>query len=64
MTETTYLRPVYTKRQYQRCNNASYTVLIENNRVAPEWGCNPFLSDSIVFNEDIVASVITELSQH
>ena len=25
------------------CDDASETVLIENNRVAPEWGCNPFL---------------------
>ena len=24
------------------------TVLFENNRVAPEWVCNPFSSDSIV----------------
>ena len=54
MTKTTYIGPVYTKRQHQRCNNTSYTVLIENNRVALEWGCNPFLGDSIVFNEDIM----------
>ena len=42
------LGPVYSKRQSQRCNNncddASNTVLIENNGVAPEWGC----SNSIV----------------
>ena len=25
--------------------------IMETSRVAPEWGCNPFLSDSILFNE-------------
>ena len=46
------------------------SVLIENNFVAggnngvtPEWACNPFLSDSIVFDENRIASVIVELSQ-
>ena len=23
-------------------NDASDTVLLENNRVTPDWGCNPF----------------------
>ena len=32
--------------------------------ITPEWDCNPFLSDSIVFNENSIASVIAELSQH
>ena len=39
------------------------TVLIENNGFAPDWGCNPFLSDSTVFNENSVASIIAELWQ-
>ena len=30
-------------RLRQHCDDASDTVFIENNRVAPEWGCNPFL---------------------
>ena len=48
----------------QLCDDVSDTVLIENNRVAPEWGCNPFSNDSIVFNKNIIASIIAELSQH
>ena len=35
----------------------------DNSAVAPDWDCNPFLSDSILFNENIVASVIAELFQ-
>ena len=46
----------------QLCNNVSDTALIENSRVAPEWVCNPFLSDSIVFNENNIASIVTEVS--
>ena len=42
------------------CDNASDPVLIENNVVVPEWDCNSFSSDSIVFNENSIASVITE----
>ena len=38
--------------------NVSDSVLIENNGVTPEWGCNPFSSNSIVFNENNIASVI------
>ena len=39
---------------------ATYLSLksMETNRVAPEWGRNPFWSDSIDFNESYVASVI------
>ena len=39
------------------------SVLIENNRVAPEWSCNPFSSDSTDFNENRIARVIIEISQ-
>ena len=42
-------------------NDAYDSVLIENNRVAPEWVCNPFSSDSTVFNETRIASVIAAL---
>ena len=56
------LGPIYTKRQRQRCDDACDSVLIENNRVAPEWGCNLFSSDSFVFNENRIASVITALT--
>ena len=36
----------------QLCDDASNTVLIENNGVAPDWSCYPFLSNSIVINEN------------
>ena len=45
----------------QLSNDASDSVLIENNGVAPEWGCNPFSSDSIVFIENRIASVVAAL---
>ena len=48
---------------WQLCDGACDAVLIENIGVAPEWGCNPFSSDSIVFNENSIASVIPELLQ-
>ena len=47
----------------QFCNDTSNTVLIENNRVTPEWGYNRFSSDSIVFNENNIASITAEFSQ-
>ena len=31
------LEPLYTKRQRQRCNDASNIALIEKNAVAPKW---------------------------
>ena len=46
----------------QLCDDASNSVLMENIGVAPEYGCNPFLRDSIVFNKKRIASIITELS--
>ena len=50
--------PELTLRQF--CHDASDIILIENNGVASEWGSNPFSSDSIVFNEDRITSVITQ----
>ena len=35
---------------------------METNTVTPEWGCNPFWSDSILFNESYVASVMAALT--
>ena len=58
------LGPVYTKLPHQRCDDASDTVLLENNGVAPEWMATTFWSDSIVFNEDSIVSIIKALSQH
>ena len=46
----------------QLCDDACDSVLIENNGVTPEWGCNLFSSDSTDFNENKIASVIAELS--
>ena len=43
--------------------NNSVTPL-ENKRVTPEWGCNPFWRNPIVFNEDRIAGVIAEMSQY
>ena len=48
----------------QVCDNASDTGLIENNKATPESGLNSFLSDSIVYNENSITSIIAELSQH
>ena len=48
------LGPVYTKHQRQLCDDASVTVLIENNGVAGKWVATPFWSDSIVFNENSI----------
>ena len=47
----------------QLSDDTSDSVLIENNGVTTEWGCNPFSSDSIVFNQNRIGSVIVELSQ-
>ena len=46
----------------QLCDNTSNTVLIENNGAAPDWRYNPFWSDSIVFNESSIASVVVALT--
>ena len=55
-----YLGPVYTEHQSQRCDNSRMTLVIM-------FSLNPFLSDSIAFNENIVyesiASVITGFLQ-
>ena len=39
----------------QLCDNPSNSLLIENNGVTPDWGCNPFSSDTVVFNEKRIA---------
>ena len=46
-----HLRPVYTERQCQRCDDASDTALIENNGMTPIW------SNFIVFNKNSIASI-------
>ena len=51
----TNLGPVYTKHQYEHCDDASDTAVVENNGVTPEWGCNPFSSNSIIFNENSIS---------
>ena len=47
----------------QLCDDASDSVLIENNGVTWKWVTTPFWSDSIVCNENRIASIIAELSQ-
>ena len=46
----------------QHCNDASNAAVIENNGVTLEWVFNSFSSDSIVFNENGIASVIKQFS--
>ena len=57
------LRPIYTKRKRQLCDEANDSALLENNGVTSEWDSNPFSSESIVFNENKITSVIAELLQ-
>ena len=45
-------------------DDASNTVLIENNEFIQKWVVTHFWSDSIVCNENSIASIIAELSQH
>ena len=45
-------------------HDASDTVFTENNGVAQEWAAIPIWSNSIVFNENSIPTVIAELSQH
>ena len=57
------LGSVYIKHQLQLCNDTINPVLIENDGVAQNR-LQLFWSDSIVFNENRIASVITKWSQH
>ena len=45
----------------QLFHDTSNTVFIENDGVAPEWGCNLFLSNFIVFNMNNFASILTRV---
>ena len=45
----------------QLSDDACDFVLIENNGVAPEWGCNLFSSNSTDFNENRIARVVAAL---
>ena len=56
-----YLGPVYTDCQHQCCDDASSTVLIENNGVTWKWAATLLWSGSIVFNEKSMASIIAEI---
>ena len=49
---------IYTKHQCKFCNGTFDSLLIENNDVTPDYSCNPFSSDSVVFNEKRITSVI------
>ena len=62
------LGPVYTKHQWQRCNNSgmmlAILLLLKSVESLEKWVATPFWSDSIVLNENRFASIIAELSQH
>ena len=58
-----YLHQESTSMLQQLSDDISNTVLIENNGVAPDWSCNPFSSDTVVFNEKRITSIITGLSE-
>ena len=61
MDSGSLLGPLYNDRQRQHSVNVVMmlgTSLIENNGVAPEWGCNTFWSDSVVLNERNVAVAV------
>ena len=66
-TDVPILGPIYIERQSQCYNNSVMMLTIMfslKTIVTLEWGCNPFSNDSIVFNGNSIAVVITELSQH
>ena len=47
----------------QLCDDASNTVLIENNGVIQKWVSTPIWGNSIIFNENRITNLIEELSQ-
>ena len=47
--------------QHQHCGDTSHTSLIEYNGVTPKWVVTPFRSDSIIFNQRTVASIIRSI---
>ena len=66
LMERAPLGPVYTKRQRQCFHKSAMTLvilLIENNGVAWKRVATPIWSNSIVFNENNIVSIITELLQ-
>ena len=48
---------------WQLCNDANDTALIKNNEVTQKWVAIPFWSNSIVFIDSSISSIIAELSQ-
>ena len=46
----------------QLCDEACNSVFIENSGVAQKWVATPFWSDSIVFNENRITSLIAALT--
>ena len=58
-----HLHQVSASRLWQLYDDACNSILIENNGVAPEWGCNWFSSESTDSYENKIASLIAEMSQ-
>ena len=57
-----FLHQVSASTLRQRCDDASDTVLMENNGVAPEWGCNQSLRDiTVLCNCRVVAMLMLTL---
>ena len=51
---------IYTKHQRQLYDEASNSVLIENNGVSLDMGWSRFLSDTVVVNKNSIASITAE----
>ena len=47
---------------WKLCDDAKDTFPIGSNGVTPEWGCNLFSGESIVFKENSITSIITVLT--
>ena len=64
-SETSFLRPTGPIEHAlgARLHQPSGSMLRQLCDDAPEWVCNPFSSNSIVFNESGIAIIVAELSQ-
>ena len=46
----------------QLYDDASDSVLIEHNGVTPDWGCNTFSSNTVVFKDNRITSVMAKFA--
>ena len=54
---------VLIEKKWELPKSAETALITTGNGVTPDWGCNQSSSNSIVFIESSIASVIAELSQ-